>query len=326
MLISAKSIEKGRNFVESQLDEFICRLNICTITSNPTYVGKLYHYTALSNINSMLMNDHGKIILWASRYDCLNDTSEGQIITDVYNKTCQKLKNENKITEELFDVISTVKPNRTSLFFDEENSRFSRCEVDTYVVSFSKGYDLLSMWNYYSKGNMYDGINLGFDSEAIKRSLFNNTPLSGVDIQICPVIYDEAEQIRLIEDFLLKLNGKYMGNKDDNYIRYVIAYKLTEWKMLFKSNHFAHEQEVRIIIRVGKNFSNVMTTKYRSSFGYIIPYIEMKIDKDALSQVTFGPLLGNENLKKTQCNVMKELLKTNGYNANVVFSEIPIRY
>ncbi len=326
MIISAKSIETGRNFINSQLDEFMCRLNISTITSNPTYDGGLYHYTAVKNINSILIDNHEKTVLWASRYDCLNDASEGQIITNVYNKTCKKLKNENKISEELFEVIYTVKPNRTSLFIDVENNRFVRCEVDTYITSFSKEYDLLAMWNYYSKGNIYDGINLGFDSEAVKRSLINNTPLSGVDIQICPVIYDEEQQMKLIEGLIISLKDKYMGNKDDPYLRYVIAYKLTEWKMLFKSKHFEHEKEVRIITRVGKKFTDEICVKYRESFGYIIPYIELEIDKDSLIQTTFAPMPGDENRKISQYSVMKEILKSTGYNADIKFSEIPVRY
>lgn len=326
MIISAKSIETGRNFIKSQLDEFICRLNIDTITSNPTYDGNLFHYTALKNINSILINNRDKIVLWASRYDCLNDASEGQIITNVYNNACQKLKTEKRITEELFEVISTVKPNCTNLFIDIENNRFVRCEVDTYIASFSKDCDLLAMWNYYSKGNVYDGINLGFDSKVIKRSLINNTHFNGVDIQICPVFYEEDKQIQLIEELILTLKDKYISSQDDPYIRYVIAYKLAEWKMLFKSKHFAHEKEVRIIIRVGKKFADEVSVKYRDSFGYIIPYIELEIDKDSLIQITFAPLFGNESRKNSQYNVMKEILTSAGYNADVKFSEVPVRY
>lgn len=326
MLISAKVSEKGRNFIESELDEFIKRLNINTLTSNPTYNGSLYHYTALNNLNSILMNKCNRLVLWASRYDCLNDVSEGQVINNVYTKACEKLKNENTITKELYETISTIKPNRTSLFIDVENSRFIRCEVDTYITSFSRESDLLTMWNYYSKGNVYDGINIGLDNNAVKRSLINNSPLSGVDLQICPVIYDEDEQIKLIEDLILILKDKYVGGKDDQYLRYVIAYKLTEWKMLFKSKHFEHEKEVRIITRVGKKFNKEITVNYRNSFGYVIPYIELEFDKDSLTQVTLGPLIGDENRKTTQNDVMKELLISNGYNANVIFSEIPVRY
>ena len=241
-MLSAKNIEKGKRYVECLLDKFIGRLNIDKISYMPTYNDVLYHYTSLGNINSILLNSQGKIVLWASRYDCLNDASEGKVISDAYQKTCEKLKIENKIDQNLYRVIVGVKPNRTSLFLDEVKNRPVRCEVDTYITSFSTKHDLLSMCNYYSKGNMYDGINLGFDSNTLKRSLVNDVPSNGVYIQICPVIYDEDKQIKLIEDFLLELKDKYKNNQDDQYLRYVIAYKLSEWKMLFKSSHFEHEK------------------------------------------------------------------------------------
>lgn len=264
--------------------------------------------------------------MWASRYDCLNDASDGKVISDAYQKTCEKLKIENKIDQNLYQVIVGVKPNRTSLFLDEAKNRPVRCEVDTYITSFSTTHDLLSMWNYYSKGNMYDGINLGFDSNTLKRSLVNDVPSNGVYIQICPVIYDEEKQIKLIEDFLLELKDKYINGQDDQYLWYVIAYKLSEWKMLFKSSHFEHEKEVRIIIRIGKKFPDAMSVKYRNNLGYIIPYIELEINKNSLTQVTFGLLLGDENQKNVQMEIMKEILNKNNYSAKIGFSEIPIRY
>ena len=325
-MLSAKNIEKGKRYVESILDEFIGRLNIDKISYMPTYNDVLYHYTSLGNINSILLNGKGKIVLWASRYDCLNDASEGKVLSDAYQKTCEKLKIENKIDQNLYRVIVGVKPNRTNLFLDEVKNRPVRCEVDTYITSFSTKHDLLSMWNYYSKGNMYDGINLGFDSNTLKCSLVNDVPSNGVYIQICPVIYDEDKQIKLIEDFLLELKDKYKNNQDDQYLRYVIAYKLSEWKMLFKSSHFEHEKEVRIIIRIGKKFPDALSIKYRNNLGYIIPYIELEIDKNSLTQVTFGPLLGDENQKTVQKEIMKDMLNKNNYDVNIEFSNIPIRY
>lgn len=325
-MLSAKNIEKGKRYVESLLDEFIGRLNIDKISYMPTYNDVLYHYTSLGNINSILLNGKGKIVLWASRYDCLNDASEGKVISDAYQKTCEKLKIENKIDQNLYQVIVGVKPNRTSLFLDEAKNRPVRCEVDTYITSFSTTHDLLSMWNYYSKGNMYDGINLGFDSNTLKRSFVNDVPSNGMYIQICPVIYDEEKQIKLIEDFLLELKDKYKNSQDDQYLRYVIAYKLSEWKMLFKSSHFEHEKEVRIIIRIGKKFPDAMSVKYRNNLGYIIPYIELEINKNSLTQVTFGPLLGDENQKTVQKEIMKDMLNKNNYDVNIEFSNIPIRY
>ena len=64
----------------------------------------------------------------------------------------------------------------------------------------------------------------------------------------------------------------------------------------------------------------------QGEFGYIIPYIELQIDKDSLIQTTFAPMTGYENRKISQYSVMKEILKSTGYNADIKFSEIPVRY
>ncbi len=308
------------------MDEFIGRLNINAISPMPIYCGQLYHYTSLKNVNSILANKTDKIVLWASRFDCLNDTSEGQIIKNVYKSTCDKLLNEKKITQGLYDVFVTVQPNKTNLFVDLEKSKFVRCEFDTYITSFSTGHDLLNMWNYYSKGNLYDGVNLGFNSENIKTSLVNNTPFSGIDVQICPVIYDESKQMEMIEDFLLHIQEKYKDSKDDTYVRYVIAHKLTEWSMIFKGSYFEYEKEVRVVIRVGKKIDEQISVQYRDGFGYIIPYIELEIEKQALTQVTLGPLSGGESQENTQKQIVKDMLEKYGYDAGVEISKIPIRY
>ena len=86
------------------------------------------------------------------------------------------------------------------------------------------------------------------------------------------------------------------------------------------------KKEVRIIIRIGKKFPDALSIKYRNYLGYIIPYIELEIDKNSLTQVTFGPLLGDENQKTVQKEIMKDMLNKNNYDVNIEFSNIPIRY
>lgn len=181
------------------------------------------------------------------------------------------------------------------------------------------------MWNYYSKGSLCDGINLGFDSKVVKTSL-ENYDSSLIDIQICPVIYNEGEQIKLIEQFILLLQSEYKDSSDNMFIRYVIAHKLTEWSMIFKYKDFEHENEARIVVRVRKEATGVLQPKFRTHSGYLIPYIELEFEKKALSHVTFGPMFENENRKMAQDEIMDEFLKLNHYNAKIDFSNVPIRY
>ena len=72
--------EVTNNKSKSLLDGFTGNLSMNAIPNNQTYSGTIFHYTALKNINSILFNDDNKVVLWASRFDCLNDISEGKVI------------------------------------------------------------------------------------------------------------------------------------------------------------------------------------------------------------------------------------------------------
>lgn len=67
------------------------------------------------------------------------------------------------IDDEFFSIIKDVQPNRTELFLTrtEGRTRPARGDFRRYVVSLSEDSDALAMWNYYSKGNRYEGMNIG---------------------------------------------------------------------------------------------------------------------------------------------------------------------
>ena len=95
MLMNANNTN---NNAPSQLEKFIGRFSIEDLTAMPEYQGILYHYTSTKNINSILSAKNNKIILWASRYNCLNDITEGNLIKEIYSKACESLKNKNQIS------------------------------------------------------------------------------------------------------------------------------------------------------------------------------------------------------------------------------------
>lgn len=162
----------------SLLDEFTSRLDIKTLIPFETYEGAAYHYTSLGNVNSMLSDDEG-LILWASRHDCLNDASEGTLPEIRFAQACDRLRKSKAIDEGFFDLIRDVRPNRTRLIFQTVDGRIrpKRDEFKTYTASFSEDPDALAMWNYYSKGDRYDGMNIGVSCRAMLDSL--NSSQSG---------------------------------------------------------------------------------------------------------------------------------------------------
>lgn len=63
------------------------------------YERDLFHYTSPAGFSSILLGDQEKVTLWASRYDCLNDASEGHVVEEVFQEVCRELKDRGEITE-----------------------------------------------------------------------------------------------------------------------------------------------------------------------------------------------------------------------------------
>lgn len=311
----------------SLLYEFLMKLSVNAIPDNSNYIGEIFHYTALKNIEPILLSSQNQIVLWASQFDCLNDISEGTIVEQCYRQVCDSLKTDGQITEKLHNLLSSIKPSRNELFLISENGKVRpyRGEYTTYITSFSKSNDLLPMWNYYSKGDMFEGINLGMDAEKITSNFPDFFADGKVKVSVNSVMYDPKEQKRIIKDFLLEIVRNY-EKRFDSSVRATISMKLTSWKVLFKQENFSHEQEVRIIMKIANKYRNILPIKYRTNAGYIIPYIELQIDKQALKSVTLGPFCGTESQMNLQKRTLSQMLATNQYNTNINVSKVPVRY
>lgn len=311
----------------SLLDEFLIKFSAKVLPYNDNYSGEIFHYTALRNIDSMLLNPQNQIVLWASQFDCLNDISEGTLVEKCYYKVCEDLKADGQISEALYDLLSKIKPSRNETFLINIDGKIRpyRGEYTTYIASFSKNNDLLPMWNYYSKGDLFEGINLGMDADGIISSFPTFFADGKINVCISPVVYNKTEQEQIIKKFLLKIVDKY-EKRFDSSVRAVVSMKLTSWKMLFKQECFSYEQEVRIIVNVANKYRDATFVRYRTNAGYIIPYIELKINKKALKSVTLGPFRGTESQLSLQKKTLLQMLVSNQYDADIKTSDVPVRY
>ena len=79
-------------------------------------------------------------------------------------------------------------------------------------------------------------------------------------------------------------------------------------------------------MKIANKYRNILPIKYRTNAGYIIPYIELQIDKQALKSVTLGPFRGNETQINLQKRILYQMLSTNQYNTNINVSKVPVRY
>ena len=176
----------------------------------------------------------------------------------------------------------------------------------------------------YSKGNKYEGFNIGFYPYSINESLKQLLGDKEAEFHIYPVIYSRSEQKKLIEKMLLKLRDNYDKEQEPS-IRYIISNRLSEWRLVFKHEFFQHEEEVRIVVDVAKREEKVQVN-HRMNAGYIVPYIELKLEKCGVSYVNFGPLQCDVEQKMHQVGVMEEMLESKGYSALIDYSHIPVRY
>ena len=324
----------------------------------PSY---FYHYTSVAGFESILQldkdNKADNIILWASRYDCMNDTTEGNFVNDVYRSACNELLSEKQLSREQYNLIIDLKQKNSSLirYFEDsaKNSddvanaqlseldekykiyeRFYSSECDRYICCFSKNGDSLPMWNYYNKGDKYEGYNIVFDSANFEASI-NQLCCKSVYFRYFEVVYNETEQKRIIKGFVSKLLNKYYS-QDPQFVKDMISDQLFDWSLMFKNDCFKHEEEARLVIHLpiqqpkkGKVLHDFVI-KHRFTKGLVIPYIELSLNKNCVMGVTIGPLLCSNDKKEKQRIILRKLLQSHGIiqknSDGVFYSKVPIRY
>lgn len=293
----------------------------------------IFHYTSASGFESILFSNKKMIELWASRYDCLNDFSEGTVAQGRLKDVCNQMLDSEELTIDLYELIVNTRLPHTTLMWhrDGEKNTLTRPEFVRYVCSFSRNPDSLAMWNYYSKGNRYEGFNLGFFADLMRESVDLQLQPYESKVHLYPVVYDRNEQEKLIHDFICKITEVFKDG-DEEILRYMVSNQLLKWALVFKNECFQHEEEIRLIVDVGiqkyesqKHIPQI-TTNYRISNGYTIPYIILPIEKHCLSYATIGPLNYDSDNKEAQLSILSERLSSGGYCAEEQCSEIPVRY
>ena len=313
--------------MKSLLDKFVSNLKATTLIPYQPYEGMAYHYTSLHNVNSILLHA-GSTRLWASRHDCLNDASEGTLPKLRFGQACERLRESGGIDDEFFNIIKDVQPNRAKLFLTRTEGRTkpARGDFRRYVVSLSEDSDALAMWNYYSKGNRYEGMNIGIDVGSMKDSL--DSVLNGdgaVEVRTAKVIYDEEEQIGIIERAILDLKAHYEPGYELS-VRYCIGTLLSSLNPAFKLDCFEHEKEIRLFVDVFDKSQGKIPVRYRTNAGFVIPYIELDFDKSSVKSIMLGPSLGDDRQKKAQETIAREMMEEHEYRVAVESSNIPVRY
>lgn len=305
---------------------------------NDNITHEVYHYTSTDAFNSILFSDPKYVTLRASRYDRLNDTSEGEVAKEVYAKVCDTLLNEEKINDEQCDFLKSIRNNENEVFTKDCGDTIEGYiqKFDTFVCSFSKDKDSLPMWNYYGKSGGYNlGFHLcelrGYFNRLLNNNVEKNEKTCDTLIDFFPVVYEEKEQTEIIYKNLSGIIDRYDKEKLSEISGYISTW-LRDWSILFKKECFKHENEIRIIVKVPRindeqKLHPSLKIKYKHKGAYIVPYVELEFKKNVISGVTFSPMQLAQEQREKQKTIMKEMLKSHGFGyMNIDVSDVPVRF
>lgn len=181
----------------------------------------LYHYTDAPGLLGILKPEEP--VLWFSRFDCLNDKSEGQDILEHFQNACELLKNSGEFDTKLLNVIMKCIPDENiTIIYDQQDEifkinphatyedfsnklpigRIKNSQSEVFMCCFSQKNDLLPMWNYYSNSSTYQGYCIGFNPGMfITKNRYahnsNEVMIDGCKIEVIKVIYDNEEKMKI---------------------------------------------------------------------------------------------------------------------------------
>ena len=270
--------------------------------------GKVLYQTLLDNIKL-----DGELLKWV----CIN----------VFRMRYSKLWDSKTLWQYLQGKDEPgVKPNKDKLF----------------VCSMSLDEDSLQLWRYYSKNDRMLGYRIAFDSGELLNSIANWAKSKKVKYTWVKVCYDLQNSpeglMRYISD-----NYKEWRSEKDGKRKVEICNQVWEalwnYRLFFKDKSFSGENEIRIILLIkDEQFNKLLRKKdfeveikLRQVNEYFIPYIDVPIIPDALSEcdctlindIKISPTVNDIQAK----NSLQLLLQKYPWaNCTVSTSPIPLRY
>jgi hypothetical protein len=238
-----------------------------------------YHYTDINAFINILR--YNQIVMRATNCFYLNDQSE--------------IKKGIQIAKDKFNIN-----------FEE------KIYNDIYLTSFSKEVDSnVAMWNTYGKDST--GIAIGFDSDLLDKG-YNG---------MCVCDYGEdkiVESFNTFGDLILHGALSNLGNGstihqggDEQFRQQFYKLFLLTGCIAAKDKSFEYENEVRYYVEVQDN----SCIKYRTKNGYIVPFVEIGLSKDAIKKVIISPMCHDDFIIKS----VENFLELNHYDLNAISIE-----
>ncbi|MDR2015207.1 MAG: hypothetical protein LBP99_06250 [Azoarcus sp.] len=285
----------------------------------------IYHYTSPEAFFSMFSGDKNNkeenkkssLCLHLSRFDLLNDMSEGQEVIHFLSYAGLKLFSEHAVSKDengLYRIWENIPELLKACTRNQSHNEW-------YVACFSSDRDSLPMWNYYLKNGRYEGYNIGLKPEYMKNLLIGK------------VVYEDKDKEKLCYAFIKKANECIKNDKSDIPVEQILYSFIVSWRLLFKASYFKHEEEARIIIvlpQEGKEYK----VDYKVSGGLLVPYIKeyfypsIEDGELVLDSVTIAPALHLSQKEAAKETTIK-FLHDRGFKIDidkVMNSVIPVRF
>lgn len=313
------SIDKNRTFYKISFSESLENQFFRLITN--TNAPKLYHYTSLESLVSILKNNQIRFSSIAS----LNDKGELDYFDKIYNSEKRKLdmdiakKNpellnldDQAIKSLVKSIVNNTLANNIFQLQEYSNSNSTKFHPKTiesfnkrFLLSCSSHRDKLDQWRLY--GNDGKGVCIEL---SVKKEFFDNYEYN--DFYIGKLLYGEE----FIKQFV---NFQYsLLDKENIYVHFN---KLNIWKHFFKSIDWQNENEIRIF-----NYTSETDTSNSewgvNKFGILTKYLSFELDilPINISRIILGPKILEPELANQQ--LRQFLREKHKNNIPVVNSEI----
>lgn len=318
-----------------------------SFNDNDNLFQPIWHYTSVDGLTGIIQdnkNEYNKLHFWFTRSDCLNDTSEGSNVLELFQKSCLDLLNQGIISCKFYNYIKKCEiPFRKLINYPlpTEDDGIHTSMVDcvpcnAYICSFSLKEDSLDMWRYYAKDNGGYGLKLTpFIFDSYKEYEYSEYNEKALFVKICSfkVIYDDCEKIKLLKQIISDTFWAYQNanaseiEKTDKTIQF-LQFVLQNFQYQFKHQCFASEEEYRFVVYLPYSKPETLknelpTIKFRTYNGIVVPYIDLIVENGSqyLTEVLISPYIKNENALATT----SEYLEHCGFLCKTRLSQLPVR-
>lgn len=241
------------------------------------YFGEIYHYTALPAVVNIIRNGE----IWATQCDFLNDTEERRYITNFLDSP-----RYDGIREPIVRALSSE--SYQPLTSDPLGRVVADMNRDSFIISFSKDQDSLTLWSGYTNKC---GFNIGFDP----MSLFYQNSLGeyriGADCMVGgSVCYMPSDRpcVKLDEmsDRIIRDGARFGLSKSD--IDRILAAHVMYAGLFLKSSSMSAENEYRLVYMPIDRTAINIRCKGNIPIPYTI-YRDESIIRGAIRSICIGP-------------------------------------